>query len=100
MAMKFGVRRLRTVSALKLALGDIVETSEISSSDLALRDTTPADRTCPVDRAGQIFLIIHDTHPTHSVRSRCAERHAGTFQSSFSPPRRRFLYSSDVSTPR
>ena len=24
--------------------------------------------TCPMDRAGQIFLITHDTHPTHTVR--------------------------------
>ena len=79
------------MSALELALGDIVETSEISSSDLALRDTTPA-ATCPMDRAVQIFLIIHDTHPTHTVR-REARGHI-----SFSPPRRHFY--TILSTPR
>jgi hypothetical protein len=36
---------------------------------------------CPMDCARQIFLIIHETHPCELIR--CAERHAGTFQSSF-----------------
>jgi len=68
------------VSALKLALW---ETSEISSSDLALRDKKPGRPVscCPMDCARQIFLIIHETHPCELIR--CAERHAGTFQSSF-----------------
>jgi hypothetical protein len=64
------------LSALKLALGDIG----------AFRPT------CPMDRAGQIFLIIHDTHPTHTVR-REARGHI-----SFSPPRRHFY--TILSTPR
>jgi len=83
MAMKFGVRRLRTVGAE-------AGTGRHRRFRLpTLRFEIQHRLTCPMDRAGQIFLIIHDTHPTHTV-IRCAERHAGTFQSSFSPPRRLF----------
>ena len=62
MAMNFGVRRLRTVGAE-------AGTGRHRRFRLSnLRFETQHRPTCPMDRAGHIFLIIHDTHPTHTVR--------------------------------
>jgi hypothetical protein len=62
MAKKFGVRRLRTVGAE-------AGTGRHRRFRLpTLRFEIQHRLTCPMDRAGQIFLIIHDTHPTHTVR--------------------------------
>ena len=62
MAMKFAARRLRTVGAE-------AGTGRHRSFRLpTLRFELQHRPTCPMDRAGQIFLITHDTHPTHTVR--------------------------------
>ena len=87
--MQFAARRLRTVGAEagtgRHPIGAFVFPT--------LRFELQHRPTCPMDRAGQIFLIIHDTHPL----IRCAERHAGTFQWSFSllfATKTTFLYNS------
>jgi hypothetical protein len=67
MAMKKAYRRLRTVGA---EAGTGRHRGALSSFDLALRASFELKHrtTCPMDRAAYIFLIIHDTHPTHTVR--------------------------------
>ena len=85
MAMKQACRRQAVAhrSALKLALGDI---GVFVFRPCASRYNTGRPVRWIVPH--RFFLIIHDTHPTHTVR-REARGHISN-QLSFSPPRRRF----------